>query len=34
MPERKFSKERLEKSRSWFLEPQIEISRDVTIKRL
>lgn len=34
MPERKFSKERLEKSRSLFLEPQVEISRDIAIKRL
>lgn len=34
MPEKKFSKERLEKSRLWFLEPQVEISREVAIKRL
>lgn len=34
MPERKFSKERLEKSRFWFLEPHVEISRDVAVKRL
>ena len=34
MSERKFSKERLEKSRSLFLEPQVEISRDIAIKRL
>ena len=34
MSERKFSKERLEKSRFWFLEPRVEISRDVAVKRL
>lgn len=32
MTERKFSKERLEKSRFWFLEPHVEISRDVAKK--
>ena len=32
--EKKYSKERLEKSRLWFLEPKVEISRDFAIKRL
>jgi len=34
MADKKFSKERLEKSRLWFLEPQVEISRDSAIERL
>jgi len=34
MQEKKYSKERLEKSRLWFLEPQVEISRNSAIKKL
>lgn len=34
MPEKKFSKERLEKSKFWFLEPKIEYGIDYALKRL
>ena len=33
MPEKKFSKERLEKSKFWFLEPKIESGIDYALKR-
>lgn len=34
MPEKKYSKERLEKSRKLFLEPKVDISVEFGIKRL
>lgn len=34
MPEKKYSKERLEKSRTLFLEPKVEISLNSAINRL
>ena len=34
MPDKKFSKERLEKSRSWFLEPKIESGTKYALKSL
>ena len=34
MSEKKYSGDRLEKSRKFFLEPKIEISKDFAIKRL
>lgn len=34
MPDKKYSKEQLEKSRSWFLEPKIESSISYALKNL